>query len=234
MDPAAILLVVVMTLAGAAGGLGNYLSLEGSSEGKDWRYHAAPFVLGLIASFATPLFLNLASSKLTDDLLKAEGGPSSAIFVFSGFCLMAAFSSRLFLDRLTSQFLTLKSEVKSLEVKTSEVSEEQDAIKENLSEGLSTRAVESQAEATSEVFGLAAAHPPLPVMTHAVLQALVHPTFTWRSLSGIAKDVGISRETANTYIAALIRDGLADAKTAKSGHPIYRATTLGRNVALKG
>jgi len=108
-------LLVAMTLSGVVGGLINYLLAEkpaptGWRLRKWWQY----VVLGLGASFTVPLFLNTISSPLVADVVSAEMTPQSAskLLVVAGFCILAAVTSRAFMQSLASKVLKVAEEAK--------------------------------------------------------------------------------------------------------------------------
>jgi len=102
------LVIVVMVLAGALGGLVNYLlqRKEEPESSNFWRSLA----LGWAAAFLVPLFLNMIASSLMSDI-RTE--PSKAL-VFLGFCLVAAISSTAFIKTLSERVLQEAREAKKV------------------------------------------------------------------------------------------------------------------------
>lgn len=205
---------------------GNLLSEPPRNELPPWRRYVAPFALGVIAAFATPLFLSLAESQLVERLIRSH--PTYAaddIFVFGGFCLIAALSSRVFLDRLTEQLLSLQREVKALEKKTDEIDEEQEAIQETIAD--SPAQTGSAAEPSADG-SPARPQPKISLPVHDVLRTLQARPTVWRSIGGLRKETNLSRETAGRLLDELVELGLADTKVGSStGNRLYRATRLG-------
>ena len=98
-----IQLIVVMIVAGIAGGTVNYALLsDGDRTG--WGAWCRASGMGLAASFLMPLFLNTISSSLVPNILDAKGGAGDILF-FAGFCLLAAISSRAFITTLSDKIL---------------------------------------------------------------------------------------------------------------------------------
>lgn len=96
-------LMVIMTFSGLVGGAINCLisSKDEDAGGPKWLKST---VLGIGASFLMPLFLNTISSTLVPNILDGEGD-SGDVFVFAGFCLLAAISSRAFIETLADKVL---------------------------------------------------------------------------------------------------------------------------------
>ncbi len=125
-------LVLIAILAGFCGGIGNYLrhrqaQLEEGSElpikaksanlGEEiyeeiyqahYKIEAFSFIsLGIIASLMVPLFLHMIGSdivKAPDDL-KSLHSFNGSILVFTGFCLVAALSSKRFISEVAEKAL---------------------------------------------------------------------------------------------------------------------------------
>jgi hypothetical protein len=227
MLSAHVVLIAVMIAAGLAGGFGNMLGGPQHEDLPPWRRYAAPFVLGLVAAFATPLFLNLAESQLVENLIREHPRYGADIFVFAGFCLVAALSSRMFLGRLTQQLIALKQDVEKVRTKAEETAEEQDAINATIIETL--KAVPSAVElAGVDVPGPGVASP----AAWEVLKTLRAGPTVWRSISGVRKEANLDRDAAHRLLEELVAAGLADTKVApSSGNRLYRAMQPGSEAA---
>lgn len=76
------ILIALMLLSGILGGLANYFALEKRTQTNkkiDWRGYV---LLGVVAAFAVPLFLNMISSNLLD---AGRTAPLN-LFALCGFC----------------------------------------------------------------------------------------------------------------------------------------------------
>src|SRR5262249_15432950 len=89
--------------SGIAGGTINHALLppEGNDKWIGWLKNIG---VGLGASFLIPLFLNTISSTLLSNLLSGQGKKVD-LLVFAGFCLLAAISSRTFIQSLSERVL---------------------------------------------------------------------------------------------------------------------------------
>lgn len=101
----------------AAGVLGGIVNLALNETSRDKWYWS--IVAGIGAALLIPLFLRTVSSKLLSDLLKQTSESSSDdYFVLFGFCLLAALSSRAFIETLSKKVLnSLEEGQKKLEDK---------------------------------------------------------------------------------------------------------------------
>src|SRR5437870_9606053 len=81
----------------AAGALGGLVSAFTSEEGKlSIGFCFKRVVIGIACAFVVPLFLNMISSTL---LKEAQNDPTPCpYFVFAGFCVIAAISSKAFIS----------------------------------------------------------------------------------------------------------------------------------------
>ena len=110
------MLIVVMLSAGTVGGLLNYYTSQ--SADPDHSSILKSIIAGICASFLVPLFLNMISSNLIDTIRGSANTSSdvSKLFVFAGFCLIAAISSSAFIrtlsDRVLAEAKAAKEEAK--------------------------------------------------------------------------------------------------------------------------
>lgn len=151
--------LTVTLLAGSAGGCANYLLARnskvvaegGGADGLPWWGYC---FVGVVAAFTVPLFLNLTQSNLLRDWFdhpNTSGGLVN-LAVFGGFCLVAAFSSRAFMQGMADRVLAqLRREV---EVAKKEMAEVKEEARREVEEAAS-----STAEAVSEVLEAPAATP---------------------------------------------------------------------------
>ena len=99
-------LILVMLGAGILGGaINHFLTQESTPTIRSFM--GRDLLVGLGASFMVPLFLNMISSDLIQLILGSKDRPPEPykILVFSGFCLIAAISSRAFIRTLSDRIL---------------------------------------------------------------------------------------------------------------------------------
>ena len=191
-------LVVIILVAGVLGGSVNYC-LSKQSGGNDERADdsvgpscLSAVVIGIGAAFLVPLFLATISSSLIKNILdRAGGGSKSAdILVFFGFCLIAAISSRLFIETLSARMLReLKQEVKQTK------DDVQMDIDSHTEKDEPVRASDANTDMKKEVV--------------EVLKALDKYGYTLRSKKGLASDTGLDEDTVTNHLDLLVQKGLA-------------------------
>jgi hypothetical protein len=98
--PFILILIVIMAASGSLGGLVNYYLAR--SENPNQSNLKESLVIGIAASFLMPLFLQMISSNLLEG---ARTSDPLKLFVFAGFCLIAAVSSKAFIRTLSDQVL---------------------------------------------------------------------------------------------------------------------------------
>jgi len=195
-----IILAIIMLIAGAFGGLINYL-LE-LRDNKEKASMLRSLVVGIGASYLVPLFLTMISSSLTS---VNENEPEK-YFVFAGFCLIASISSSAFIRTLSDRILNeakkatkiaeeVKSDVQPIIVKETESDPEEDfMVMEKKIENLSSDAV-------------------------AILKAFYNGEYTWRSISGLYKstDGKIDKDTIKDELEELEEQAFVVSKESKHG-----------------
>jgi hypothetical protein len=96
---------VVVAIMLGAGVLGGVLNSTLSAEPPSRRGWITSIVAGIGASLLIPLFLRTLSSNLLVTVLSPERTPES-VLVLAGFCLVAAISSRSFIQTLSDRILS--------------------------------------------------------------------------------------------------------------------------------
>jgi hypothetical protein len=108
------MLAAVMLVAGVLGGTVNHFVTHETDAPR--LPLSRSLLAGITASFMVPLFLNMISS----DLMEQVRGDTSKLLVFGGFCLIAAVASRVFTrtvpDRLLGELKQARSEAAEAKV----------------------------------------------------------------------------------------------------------------------
>lgn len=193
------LLLVIIVLAGVVGGTASYFL----SESED-KTPVKSIVIGVVASFIVPVFLNMISSNL---LIEAQQ-KIDKIFIFTGFCVLAAVFSRNFLENVYNKVI---QQVGNLEKKV------EDAVVEP-----STPDNEVSADLLS--------NSGLTPQQYKVLRELTSGKFTYRTLSGLRNDSGLDRANFEIVINELIAKSLVNAKPNKENKTRYSISTQGREI----
>lgn len=190
---------LIMIGAGIMGGTVNFaLTRTEQSTVKDWFWAV---VVGTGASILVPLFLNTISSNLMVNLLKPDIEPSTP-FIFGGFCQLGAIASKALIETLSKKLL------QEAQAKLSEVTAIQNKI-----DLVIDKETESD-ETGGEPSRLSVA---VSDERMAVLKALMHPRFTLRSGSGLARELGRDRGEVLSDLKALEESGLVTEVQGKKG-----------------
>lgn len=118
-------LIIIMLICGIVGGVGN--TLRGTT--CNWVVLSKNICLGIIASIAVPLFLNLVSSDIVKSIYVNEQGHIPNYLIFSGFCIIASFSSLTFLNTISGKVIqNLKEEIKQVKSENEQLSKTVETI----------------------------------------------------------------------------------------------------------
>lgn len=198
--------------------------------GRIWIVNA---VIGIGASLLMPLFLATISSSLVNNLLVNADSSGSVVdaFVFFGFCLLAAISSRTFIQTLSSKVLQeateakqeateAKQEATEAKAEVTEIQNEVTPIIEQATESDDISLDEQQVSTIIETKGLSTDE-------KAILNTLNHPKYTLRSKSGIARETGFDQDKVSSLLEELVDQTLAAKVQGKKGIR-WSITPLGR------
>ncbi|HVF44674.1 MAG TPA: YEATS-associated helix-containing protein [Pyrinomonadaceae bacterium] len=101
------LLILIMILAGCLGGVVNFFQAKSDDPARADLRHS--LVVGVAAAFLVPLFLQMISSTI----LSTGAANPLELFIFAGFCIVAAISSKAFISSLSERILKDVKEAKS-------------------------------------------------------------------------------------------------------------------------
>jgi len=235
-------LLAVLLMCGILGGMIGFLGEITGGKNKSWPLFWQYFLLGIAASFIVPLFLNTISSTLVVDALSSKPADATGkLLVIAGFCLVAAISSRAFIDRISQKLLQEVNDVKQ------ELNEARREVTETrrIAEGADEKAdlvVEPDEPMTfprvSSVMSTERrSHQPrtdeLDENMCTVLHAVYNSTFSTRAFSGIANDTGLPEVALKETIEKLVGESLLEKKTTTKGYERWSLTGEGRAEARK-
>jgi len=244
-------IIAVMLFAGLFGGVAGHLcgsvpqSGDDQSSGPTWL---ADLVIGIVAALCVPIFLQITQSKLMDSLWVAAQSsklPDLDLLYLGGFCLIAAFSSRTFLQSVSSQVIReTRQEQKALRAEQEKLKAGQNELQDNVAD-LGEAVDPSDPPQPAMVASLMAdratpAHlddlknvlASLSEFEKRVLSALANEKYARRSLTGTAKDAGLSRADTSLALEKLIAHDLAVMTRGKRTESLlYELTPKGRRAA---
>src|SRR6267142_2241026 len=198
------ILGITILVAGVFGGIVDFYLTHRTDpeEASIWKSIA----LGICASFLVPLFLNTISSRLFDDIRNQPDDLSKNIFLFFGFCLVAAISSKAFIQTISSRVLDearkAKEAAKAANEKALEIQSAVEPIIEKETEG------ESETVATEAVVAL----PHLNDREWTILKALANGEKALRTRTGLGKQTGMTRDEVVSTMDALKDKALVSRK----------------------
>ncbi|HTX98726.1 MAG TPA: YEATS-associated helix-containing protein, partial [Bacteroidota bacterium] len=166
--------------------------------------------IGIAAALLVPLFLNMISSTL---LVQTEVDEEK-LFVFAGFCLIAAISSSAFIRRLSRKVL---QDVQDLQKSIAKTQADLDLLLEVNSEPVH--------------MGPAVAH--LEKNVSKVLKSLTAGRYSFRSAEGISHDAALSSDEITVALDQLASAGLAR-QLDRPEDARWVATPRGRGVVDQG
>ncbi len=206
-------LLAIMLLAGGFGGIVNHLLDKRSN--RDAHSLTRSLFSGIAASLLVPLFLNMISSTL----LAQSANDDEKLFVFSGFCLIAAISSSAFIRRLSDKVL-----------------QDVEELRKHVRETATNLAFLLEAQTEPAEWGRTppAAEKALPLdeNSSAVLKALTEGKYALRSTHGISHDAGLDVDQTGKNLDDLASRGLVRRWESDEGTR-WVATATGRLLFLE-
>ncbi|MBV8567821.1 MAG: hypothetical protein JO273_20425, partial [Methylobacteriaceae bacterium] len=211
-----------------------------------WAY----IFIGVVVAFTVPLFLNLTQSSLVPNILNKVDGYVRDLLVLTGVCIVAAVSSRAFLDRLSARILDqlnqTQKEVKETQQKVSQQAPEVEQAKNLAAEAVATsKAAVDQTELlgeavdASDTAARAEAQAAVTQMSAQELQQIalseeeskvlnaLHK-MPYRTIAGLVRDSELPREKVSDLIDSLVAKRVATPTASpKTGGPRYRITDRG-------
>lgn len=208
--------ICIIFFSGAVGGTINYL-ISNPETNKLTSWLKATFI-GIGAAFLVPLFLRTISSGLLTDIFAKsplKDPTADDYLVLSGFCLLAAISSRSFIQTLSDKILR---ETKEARREVAEVKAEMGVIESSVApiiDSMTEQDVDDAEQLTIKSVSVTD-------IEREILKALSsHPKFTIRSLTGIAQDIckekDVDREQVRTALINLANQGLVTEIVGKTG-----------------
>jgi hypothetical protein len=206
-------IIAVMVGAGLCGGTANFALSR--TEHSRWPDCFWSVVVGIVASFLVPLFLNTISSSLLSGLLSDSSGKAD-IYVFAGFCLLAAIASQAMIQTLTQRLLRESQETRK----------EVESLKEEVSP-IVAKETEPESPGSSpfkvEAYGLVGDEPNL------IIKSLGNSKYSRRTPDGIQKETSVPRNKVIETLHWLEANGLAVSAGGVTGR-YWSLTKKGRNV----
>jgi hypothetical protein len=206
------LLIWIILSFGLFGGTINFFIVY-SSKNKEaqkwWLLLLKSLIFGLGASMLVPLFLDTISSNILEFDSK-QPFPEKRYFLLAGFCLIAAIFSKRFIEDLYSIVMKAKKEAEEANKRVSELEDSKSEIDDD-----------DTAKLISSKFTISEKSEDKESM-NKVVRAILQSNYSFRTLSGIAKSSGLSKEIVANALTDLKAKGLAESKLGKQGNYVWK------------
>jgi hypothetical protein len=239
-----VLVAALILCSGGAGGLASYLLQPPEKETRSFWGAVRFIVSGGIVALAVPLFLSLAQSSLIKGLFDTGAGDqrSQNALVLVGFCVVAGFAARKFMDSLAARMMHVEQVAQKAEEKSEkakETSEEAfDLVEENMdrvaeatrSDGRDSspreRPIVRPGPMNARAEELAGKLGP---EEKAVLEATA--LYDTRTLTGISRDAGLPRQKVTELVPKMVETGVLHYTTsANTGGTRLQVTSTGVDI----
>lgn len=197
-------IIVAILISGLLGGLFNIAHVN-REEQISKRIIFNKIISGVVAAFTVPLFLNMISSSL----LETSRNNILNLFVFTGFCIIAAVFSDRFLENIYRQLLQQVEKVQGETKRLEEINTEADVSDQKTPEEDSLMAELSEEECK-------------------VLVAMNENKYSYRSASGVAKQSGLSQHAVNIVFSKLAAKELVAQKLTSKDQIRWYLTLKGK------
>jgi hypothetical protein len=232
-----------MIISGFFGGLINFLQSY-KAESKDSILFWKCIIVGIGASFLVPLFLQTISSAI---ITTAEQNPKDYL-IFGGFCLIAAIYSKRFIETLGEKILQKAEQAekkaeeanfkaKELKIEVEKQSEEVDSIIAKSTEiddpSVDNEPLDEESKLLQDLRKKADIDDSTDFISKtkniiSVIQALKNNNYTFRTLKGISKEIGLDQEETEEILNACEGRGLIR-KIVNNNKVLYALTIVGVN-----
>lgn len=178
---------------------------------------AMHMLLGIAAALVVPLFLNTISSSLVGEAIKGGQDSRNSLLVIMGFCIIAAVSSRRFIDSITDS--VIRDFKRNIENQNQKI----ERLDDKASQALDLASVETEPEAFDEEQGLTGPIlknyqiPSLDEQENKVISAILSKTYRSRASASIARDLVIPEARVLVLLEGLADKGFAVMKTTTKG-----------------
>ena len=211
-----ILLLAAMIGSGAMGGAANYLLLH--KDDPVYAKRSRSFVLGLVASLLSPLFLKTISSEMVDKISSIQYGSGIPFdfFVFVSFCLLTAMFSRTFAETVAKRLAT---EVEKARRESEEAQERSMLAEEKAREAepVLRQVMEERTEpmpaSARAIVPLSLQDLPVDPKDRELLRALSNGSYSYRTVNSLAEEISMTDADAVRRLEKMREQSLAGKKT---------------------
>jgi DNA-binding transcriptional regulator GbsR (MarR family) len=225
MEKSHLLIVAIIIGAGILGGITNFLMLfDNDLKSKELRIKFfASLFLSLCASTTVPLFLQILSNNILDQLSFKNS------LIFAGFCILASFFSKRFLEDVYAKVQNLEKKVddqkretkkelqdsnRQTEAVNKKVEDLEESIEESEYDNIPTEI--KDAITSNNTFSFSSSD------LENLITALFSAKYSSRTIGGISKETGIDKDKIKEVMEHLQEYGFAERKVAYNGKDLWR------------
>jgi hypothetical protein len=205
------ILLFIMLISGIIGGLANYFMITKGKGIVVWKELLGYVILGIVASFVVPLFLNMISSNL---LITTQTQPIN-FFIIASFCLIAAVFSKSFLENIYSK----------LGKELDRVSEEIELVKE-------ADADHGNSDEETHTTGQTTKTPKLNETEKKVVAVIKRGKYTFRSVAGLQKETKIPINLVNETVKSLLDKNIAKKTHGLENRELVYLSPIGKDIDI--
>jgi hypothetical protein len=217
---------VAIAIILAAGVLGAYCRKIFDGAGEEDKPFPHIVVPGIVAAALVPLFLSIGQSDLFQKLLDGTKTVHNA-FVLFGFCLLAAVTARSFVESLAKEALQT---ARDAQTKAAAAKDTAEGTRDVLAEHAENQdlPLEKGAQDQSEALRDAG----VSGQQEVVLKSLLEGSYVRRSVTGIARETGLTKDSVRNALQDLIiKDLVVERESKRTGALLYQAKLKGAKEA---
>lgn len=219
-----IILIIIFGTGLLTGSTNYFLTCDLKLSKKDnWIKFLSSVLLSMCASLTVPLFLQILSNNLLDD------GKFKNNLIFIGFCVLAGFYSKRFLSDLYVKVKNLENKVekekeltgnklKQTEKDTEAINKKVEDLEESIEEVESENVPEEIKESLRDIPNINLSREEI----EKLINALFTPKYSLRTLNGISKESGISKDKLTQIMEYLRNFGFVESKEVFGGKAYWR------------
>lgn len=200
------IITLIVVFCGFFGGLINFLRSFDSFKNSFYAILKS-LLTGLAASCLVPLFFKMISS----NLLVSSQNNFEEYFVIGGFCLIASIFSSSFIDAIGNKFL---KEIKDVKEK---IKEYDDSITEN--DYNDDNALNDEFEKLDQIY-------------RDILIKFFESKYTYRSITGISKELSLSKSDTEIRLNNLMKEGYIDKIFRNNSYYKWKLTEKGKEIGV--
>jgi len=211
-------LIWIMIGTGLLGGTANYLMVyefpsdktSTSGSGRvQWVNFWKAVLVSLCSTIAVPLFLQTILSKILDTT-QGKGFPDINYFVFAGFCILASFFSKRFLEDLYAKISKAEQKAENARRKVDQLVEEKKELDDPVI------AVTGQKRRQSPETETASDD------QQKVIRSITGSGYSYRTVKGITSSTSLSEDQVVQILADLEKMGVAERQKNRQGMDVWR------------